>query len=162
YRVPGRKAAPKRRFSGIEKRVVEGCSRRHFRWPFPPSNRLNRKTYDIAVCVSLSCQQSRFTCVSVAANLTNQKKCCGHNRDFRVRNWPVKRIVEVIEIPRVSLEIRHRMGVSDNQRRGSPDHGECRNPVTPFRKMRRKEPNIFLVVNDFLGELLPGKFNVTR
>ena len=60
------------------------------------------------------------------------------------------------------MKIRHGMGIGDDEAGGATYDGECRQPMTSFRQLTRKQPNIFLIVKKVFGERPPGDLSRRR
>ena len=131
--VPRRKTAAERRLRSVEKCVVERRSRRHIFRPRPPRNTLQRQVHNRAVRIRFARKQARLTRICIVPRRAHQKKRHRHERRLRVRNRPVKRVVEIVPIPCVRPKIRHRMWVSRNQPSRSRCHHQRGNPILPMR-----------------------------
>ncbi len=160
--MPGWKtAAFEGRFAARKKSVIKGSAGGDIRGTLSACNSFDREIYHRAVGISFSSKQCRAHLVRVVPDIARDHQGRWQEYHLRTCNRGVEGVVHVIEILRMRTEIRHRVGISDDQPGGSAHYGQCREPIVPLRQLSgERQPNTLLIVNKIPRQAAPRDFPV--
>ena len=153
-------AALERRFSSIEKCVVKGSARRNIRRPLSASHRLDGQINHRAVGICLACEQGRADLVGVVPEVTSHHKRRWHRNYFSRSDGSIEDVIYVVQVPLVMAEVWHCVWIGENKPRRYPSYCEGGGPMMSFRKLARKSPNPFLVVEKVTRQASPRSLSL--
>src|SRR5450755_2627608 len=154
--MPGRKrTAFKWGYSTGEERIVKRSARGNVTGALPSRNRLHRQIDDCAVGVSLPGEQRCIHLVTVMPDVACNQQRNGYADHFRRGNRSSEYVVDVVEIPRVRLKVRHGMRICYKEPCGSTGDGKRRQPMLASCKLHWEQPDPLLIVKKVFGQRSP-------
>ena len=90
--------------------------------------------------------------------ITGHQKCDRHGRDFCGGDGAVKGVIQIVEVARVALEVRHSMRIGSDERCSCAGNGKSGDPVAALNELLGKEPDLFLIMKEVFGQSSPSDF----
>lgn len=156
----GEAAAFERRFATAEKCVVKLSAGRNVRRALSSRDGLHGEVNDCAISIGFCGEDGCANFMLIMSPITGNQESHGNGSDFRGGDGAVKCVVQVVEVARVILEIRHYVRISDYKSSGDAGYGKSRNPVAALNELRGKEPDLFLVVKEVFGQRSPCDLSI--
>jgi len=156
----GKRAALERRLAPTKKCVVKRSCGRNITRSLPASHRFHRQVDYSAVSIGLPGEQCRTHLIRVMPRIACNHKRNRHRQHFPRGNRGIKNVVDVVEIPRMRTKIGHGVRIGKDESGRSTCNGESGQQVVPSRKLTRKQPNHFLIVEKVLWHGSPGHLSL--
>ena len=152
----GEAAAFEGRFASVEKCVVKFSAHGNVRRAFSSRDGLHGEVDDCAIGISFCGEDGCADFMLVMPPITRYQECHRDSSDFRGGDGAVKGVIQIVEVARVVLEIRHHMRISDDKASGCAGNGKSGNPVAALNELHGKQPNLFLVMKEVFRQRAPG------
>lgn len=156
----GETAAFERRFASAKECVVKTSAGRHVRRAFSARDGLHGEVNDCAIGISFCGEDGCANFMLIMSPITGNQESHGNGSDFRGGDGAVKCVVQIVEVARVVLEIRHYVRISDDKSSGDAGDGKSGRPVAALNELRGKEPDLFLVMKKVFGKRSPGDLSI--